>query len=128
MEYLINLDFENKIVRTTVRGVMRSAGAAVMAKEEVTLAREHGWNKFFVDLREAVVQDSTIETYQHMDQFEAFGYLRSDFIAAVYTNDEASHRFAEDVVRNRGWLGVRYFKDALEAELWLQASSNGLAD
>ncbi len=119
MTYAITPDFDHKTIRIVVSGTMHAKGSLDMGLEAVRQARELGWRKFLVDMRTSSVKDSTIETYQHMDHFQESGYLRTDFIAAVYQHDEERHRFAEDVVRNRGWSGVRYFKKLEDAESWL---------
>lgn len=122
MQFTVTLDDAAHLVRCKITGTIRVSGLKTMAAEALAMARAHGCRASLLDITDATAGDSITETFQFMTQLDGLGLERSDFVAVVYAQDAASHKFAETVAQNRGWPNVRYFTDAAAAESWMRES------
>jgi len=121
MEWSIIYNEQNALIEITVEGTIVSQQTAQMAMQRIKIARKENCNKFLIDYTDAVVGDSTIETYQFMTGLERLGITHQDSLAIVHSNDYVQHHFAETVAMSRGWSNIQYFSDREEAIDWLLA-------
>ena len=123
MQFTVRLDESVHLIRCRITGTIRVHRMEALAAEALAMARAHGCRASLLDVTDTTAGDSITETFQFMTHLDGIGFERSDCIAVVYSNDAASHKFAETVAQNHGWPNVRYFTDLATAEAWLRAAS-----
>ena len=74
MTYLVTFDPVKCVVEAKIIGELRAEITRDAALAGIRVARENNAHKFLVDYRQAVVMDSTIDTYEFMNALEALGF------------------------------------------------------
>lgn len=91
-----------------------------MIAEGIEASTLHGCPYFLIDLRNTTSAVPNHAIYEFASELGKVGLERTMVLAMVYGGDEEQHRFAETVVRNRGWYGIRFFPDYGAAEEWIR--------
>lgn len=123
MPFEISIDKNNQMIHLTSKGEQFASEAAIASTKASKLARKHGYNHFLVNLQEAIVKDSTMESYAFVDSLPQMGFHSSDKIAIVVNaamqEEVARHRFSETLALNRGF-DVKLFFTNENALGWLK--------
>lgn len=118
MHYSIKLADNNDYIAMKVYGPMNRQIVMEMFMESCTLGKEHGIKKFFMNLTDAINDDSTTDQYHlaNTDLATADFVDRTAKVAALVAPNDHSHDFIETVIRNVGF-NLRLFRkreDAME--------------
>ena len=118
MDYLIEYDTENEIVRVTVQGEIDVEGAIAIMLKAVAFGREKGCNRFLFDQRQSHANVIFFKHFKMMANLQRLGLKRTDRAVALVARQMGIHAFAETVAVNRGWQ-VKLITDDDEAIKWL---------
>lgn len=122
MPFKHSVDKDNQIVMLTSYGNQFAEEARIETQHALNTARKHGFHKFLVDLQQAIVNDTIMESYNFIGSLPAIGFNNKDKIAAVANADaeqeSSRHRFSETLAINRG-LNVKLFYNITDAVQWL---------
>ncbi len=110
--------FENTI-EVNLRGKHTFQQIRQVIYETLEISRRMECNKFLVDAREATVFGDCISIYEFASQLAKMGFLRTDIIAIVFSQENEDYYFFETVAHNRGWLNIHNFVSVDCAQKWL---------
>ena len=114
MDYTINLDRDLEVVRTCITGpqTLEVCQAALIAAS--TAAQPAGFSRFLIDATQARTGIDTLDLFDLIANFDAYGFRPGDRIAVAFHKPETG-QWGELVARNRGWQ-LRVFETIEEAE------------
>jgi hypothetical protein len=118
MEYKILSEPDRPFVTVAVNVDVARELAIEFVKAATDEAIRLGNTRLLFDFRTVRSADDVFSKYDFATNLEAFAIPRSFRYAVVTDPDDASHDFAETVIRNRGYQ-IRFFKHMDEAQGWL---------
>jgi len=123
MTWTVSFDESLRVVVLTYSGVNTGEDIKEAAAARIALGREKGVNKFLIDTREVVTDESaTSDIFELPDKvYPAERNQRESRIAILEPESPRSSemvRFFESVCVNRGWQ-VKVFQDLESAIRWL---------
>ncbi len=80
---------------------------------------EHGCRRFLFDMRDAIIEGTTMGAYETVVDHERYGVEKQFRVAAVYLRVTEQERFMEDVGVDRGAVAYRVFGDIEAARRWV---------
>lgn len=121
MEWDIKYQEEHGVVYVRQAGFGSEEVWRQVNAEYVSIANEHGSNKFLIDNRDLTFKTSISGIYDWPEFLGESGLSRTNKIAFVYSespSNKSDYRFFETVSRNRGY-NIRVFEDQQKAMAWL---------
>lgn len=114
-----------KMVWADVSGGINLSSLQHAAMEEKKIAKENNCNHYLIDITNAIIKHSVIDTIDFVDGLDKMGFSRSDIVAFVISRGKEDFRFSETVKLNRGWTRIGFFSNTSEAEEWLTTTRKG---
>ena len=116
MEHSISLSSDGRYILLKVKGDITRELAMKFNIESHAIGRDHGINKYLVDMTESRNVDSVTDNYDfaYKDMRETPEVDRSARVALLVSPNDHSHDFVETVAKNTG-LDVTIFRDRTQA-------------
>ena len=119
MEYSIHFDEKKNIVYCEVIGEADQQPMIDFYLKLNEVAVKNQCKFIIADFRKRKKIFRSAKTFFLTEQLSEVGVDKFVYGAIVDDKDEDEYKFAEDLAKNRGWTGLRHFKEMIDAEAWI---------